>query len=189
MEFVDSFQALRSLPITQHSRIWVRSCDIVKYIARSFTANYRFIPVSYMCVSFLLSTSVKVIGESTPSLNSSSVELVCERLTTLPVFFVKPSKELYVKFIKDGEVPKDGDFSMHQCCMADVITVHCWCQETALIAFRRYLMLEPDHVEVRRNHQKPVQSWHEMSCHERFFLGRSISPICEQLGFILSFTP
>lgn len=77
MEFVDSFQALRSLPITQHSRIWVRSCDIVKYITRSFTANYRFIPVSYMCVSFLLSTSVKVIGESTPSLNSSSVELVC----------------------------------------------------------------------------------------------------------------
>lgn len=47
-------------------------------------------------------------------------------LRSLPITQHSRIWELYVKFIKDGEVPK----------------------ETALIAFRRYLMLEPDHVEI-----------------------------------------
>jgi len=47
-------------------------------------------------------------------------------LRSLPVTQHSRVWELYVKFIKEGEVP----------------------QETALCAFRRYLMLEPDHVEV-----------------------------------------
>mmetsp|Transcript_8016 Transcript_8016/g.17347 ORF Transcript_8016/g.17347 Transcript_8016/m.17347 type:complete len:963 (+) Transcript_8016:185-3073(+) len=47
-------------------------------------------------------------------------------LRSLPITQHSRIWELYVKFIKEGEVPK----------------------ETALCAFRRYLMLEPDHVEV-----------------------------------------
>lgn len=47
-------------------------------------------------------------------------------LRSLPITQHSRIWELYVKFIKDGEVPK----------------------ETALCAFRRYLMLEPDHVEI-----------------------------------------
>mmetsp|Transcript_67839 Transcript_67839/g.220868 ORF Transcript_67839/g.220868 Transcript_67839/m.220868 type:complete len:982 (+) Transcript_67839:210-3155(+) len=47
-------------------------------------------------------------------------------LRSLPITQHGRIWELYVKFIKEGEVPK----------------------ETALCAFRRYLMLEPDHVEV-----------------------------------------
>merc|ERR1719428_1834144 len=47
-------------------------------------------------------------------------------LRSLPITQHSRIWELYVKFIKEGEVP----------------------QETALCAFRRYLMLEPDHVEV-----------------------------------------
>jgi len=47
-------------------------------------------------------------------------------LRALPITQHTRVWELYVKFIKEGEVPK----------------------ETALCAFRRYLMLEPDHVEV-----------------------------------------
>mmetsp|Transcript_21367 Transcript_21367/g.47607 ORF Transcript_21367/g.47607 Transcript_21367/m.47607 type:complete len:955 (+) Transcript_21367:58-2922(+) len=47
-------------------------------------------------------------------------------LRSLPITQHSRVWELYVKFIKEGEVP----------------------QETALCAFRRYLMLEPDHVEV-----------------------------------------
>lgn len=47
-------------------------------------------------------------------------------LQSLPITQHSRIWELYVKFIKEGEVP----------------------QETALCAFRRYLMLEPDHVEV-----------------------------------------
>eukprot|EP00440_Ansanella_granifera_P025146 gb/GFBE01027317.1/.p1 GENE.gb/GFBE01027317.1/~~gb/GFBE01027317.1/.p1 ORF type:complete len:948 (+),score=285.40 gb/GFBE01027317.1/:1-2844(+) len=47
-------------------------------------------------------------------------------LRSLPITQHSRIWELYVKFIKEGEVPK----------------------ETALCAFRRYLMLEPDHVEI-----------------------------------------
>jgi len=47
-------------------------------------------------------------------------------LRSLPITQHSRIWELYVKFIKEGEVP----------------------EETALCAFRRYLMLEPDHVEV-----------------------------------------
>lgn len=47
-------------------------------------------------------------------------------LRSLPITQHSRIWELYVKFIKEGEVPK----------------------ETALCAFKRYLMLEPDHVEV-----------------------------------------
>merc|ERR1719440_1704952 len=47
-------------------------------------------------------------------------------LRSLPITQHSRIWELYVRFIKEGEVP----------------------QETALCAFRRYLMLEPDHVEV-----------------------------------------
>mmetsp|Transcript_112671 Transcript_112671/g.283248 ORF Transcript_112671/g.283248 Transcript_112671/m.283248 type:complete len:977 (+) Transcript_112671:106-3036(+) len=47
-------------------------------------------------------------------------------LRSLPITQHSRIWELYVKFIKEGEVP----------------------QETALCAFKRYLMLEPDHVEV-----------------------------------------
>lgn len=47
-------------------------------------------------------------------------------LRALPITQHSRVWELYVKYIKEGEVPK----------------------ETALCAFRRYLMLEPDHVEV-----------------------------------------
>lgn len=47
-------------------------------------------------------------------------------LQSLPITQHSRIWETYVKFIKEGEVP----------------------QETALCAFRRYLMLEPDHVEV-----------------------------------------
>jgi len=47
-------------------------------------------------------------------------------LRSLPITQHTRMWELYVKYIKEGEVPK----------------------ETALCAFRRYLMLEPDHVEV-----------------------------------------
>merc|ERR1719428_747941 len=49
-----------------------------------------------------------------------------DALRSLPITQHSRVWELYVKFIKDGEVP----------------------EETALCAFRRYLMLEPDHVEV-----------------------------------------
>jgi pre-mRNA-splicing factor SYF1 len=49
-----------------------------------------------------------------------------DALRCLPITQHARIWELYVKFIKEGEVPK----------------------ETALCAFRRYLMLEPDHVEV-----------------------------------------
>eukprot|EP00929_Paragymnodinium_shiwhaense_P108262 TRINITY_DN74592_c0_g1_i1.p1 TRINITY_DN74592_c0_g1~~TRINITY_DN74592_c0_g1_i1.p1 ORF type:complete len:974 (-),score=330.62 TRINITY_DN74592_c0_g1_i1:111-3032(-) len=49
-----------------------------------------------------------------------------DALRSLPITQHMRMWELYVKFIKEGEVPK----------------------ETALCAFRRYLMLEPDHVEV-----------------------------------------
>jgi len=47
-------------------------------------------------------------------------------LRSLPITQHARIWELYVRYIKEGEVP----------------------QETALCAFRRYLMLEPDHVEV-----------------------------------------
>jgi len=47
-------------------------------------------------------------------------------LRSLPITQHSRIWELYVKFIKEGDVP----------------------QETALCVFRRYLMLEPDHVEV-----------------------------------------
>merc|ERR1719428_1959498 len=47
-------------------------------------------------------------------------------LRSLPITQHSRVWEIYVKYIKDGQVPK----------------------ETALCAFRRYLMLEPDHVEV-----------------------------------------
>lgn len=47
-------------------------------------------------------------------------------LQSLPITQHARIWELFIKYIKDGEVPK----------------------ETALCAFRRYLMLEPDHVEV-----------------------------------------
>lgn len=47
-------------------------------------------------------------------------------LRSLPITQHSRVWELYIKFIKESEVP----------------------QETALCAFRRYLMLEPDHVEV-----------------------------------------
>eukprot|EP00928_Gymnodinium_smaydae_P070601 TRINITY_DN54408_c0_g1_i1.p1 TRINITY_DN54408_c0_g1~~TRINITY_DN54408_c0_g1_i1.p1 ORF type:complete len:968 (+),score=248.96 TRINITY_DN54408_c0_g1_i1:128-3031(+) len=49
-----------------------------------------------------------------------------DALRSLPITQHSRVWELYVRFIKEGEVPK----------------------ETALCAFRRYLMLEPDHVEV-----------------------------------------
>mmetsp|Transcript_50121 Transcript_50121/g.145340 ORF Transcript_50121/g.145340 Transcript_50121/m.145340 type:complete len:976 (-) Transcript_50121:41-2968(-) len=49
-----------------------------------------------------------------------------DALRSLPITQHSRVWELYVKFIKEGEVPR----------------------ETALCAFRRYLMLEPDHVEV-----------------------------------------
>merc|ERR1719469_798368 len=47
-------------------------------------------------------------------------------LRSLPITQHSRIWEVYVRFIKEGEEPK----------------------ETALCAFRRYLMLEPDHVEV-----------------------------------------
>merc|ERR1719387_2108712 len=60
-------------------------------------------------------------------------------LRSLPITQHSRIWELYVKFIKDGEVP----------------------EETALCAFRRYLMLEPDHVEVYIAYLRTVARYDE----------------------------
>mmetsp|Transcript_12309 Transcript_12309/g.23159 ORF Transcript_12309/g.23159 Transcript_12309/m.23159 type:complete len:957 (+) Transcript_12309:155-3025(+) len=60
-------------------------------------------------------------------------------LRCLPITQHSRIWELYVKFIKEGEVP----------------------QETALCAFRRYLMLEPDHVEVYIAYLRTIKRFDE----------------------------
>merc|ERR1719440_359402 len=60
-------------------------------------------------------------------------------LRSLPITQHSRIWELYVRFIKEGEVP----------------------QETALCAFRRYLMLEPDHVEVYIAYLRTIQRFDE----------------------------
>mmetsp|Transcript_59329 Transcript_59329/g.138202 ORF Transcript_59329/g.138202 Transcript_59329/m.138202 type:complete len:886 (+) Transcript_59329:105-2762(+) len=60
-------------------------------------------------------------------------------LRSLPITQHSRIWELYVKFIREGDVPK----------------------ETALCAFRRYLMLEPDHVEVYIAYLRTIGSYDE----------------------------
>merc|ERR1719440_2365031 len=60
-------------------------------------------------------------------------------LRSLPITQHARIWELYVRFIKEGEVPK----------------------ETALCAFRRYLMLEPDHVEIYIAYLRTIQRFDE----------------------------